>query len=59
MELFKGCVGWTGEGSETGKVGDIVGAKVDFQYIIPVLAALFVGWPVIELIILAAVFFNV
>lgn len=53
MEVFRGCAGWAGEGSEKGKVGDIV--RTTGEYVVLALTALFVGRPVIELTIFACI----
>lgn len=53
MEVFRGCVGWAGEGSENANIGDIVRAKGGLSVRRSGAWSAVVIRPVIELTILA------
>ena len=58
MEVLEGCVGWAGESAPDGGIGDVGQTEVESQDVVLAFAVLFVGWPVIDLAVLACMVFN-
>lgn len=53
VEIFECCVSGAGEGAEDLRVGDVVGAEVDFEKVVLAFADTFVGGPVCGLAVFA------